>query len=131
MQAAPEKNEARTEIKPNREEKKPESKTAASEEPKHYGKWARVVSGIEGVKPSIASPLSKAVALVNSDGSFLVKIDAFFVKIIGESRENMSIIKGLIAECENKSPEEISISVVPKASSDVATLADEIARALS
>ncbi len=100
-------------------------------EPKHYSKWSRVVSGIEGIKPSIVSPLSKAVALINPNGSFLIKVDAFFVKIIGESRENMSIIKGLIAECEGKSAEQISVSVVPKSPAEVATLADEIEQALN
>ena len=110
---------------------KPSVEVSFTAEPKHYGKWGRVVSGIEGVKPSICSPLSKAVALVNPDGSFTVKIDAFFVKIIGESRENMSIIKGLIAECENKSPDDINVTVVPKASTDTATLADEIEEALN
>ncbi len=100
-------------------------------ESKHYTKWGRVVSGIEGIKPSICSPLSKAVALQNSDGSFLIKIDAFFVKIIGESRENTSIIKGLIAECENKQPEEINVSFAPKTATDTATLADEIEQALN
>lgn len=101
-----------------------------SSEPKHYSKWSRIVSEIEGIKPSICSPLSKAVALVNPDGSFTIKIDAFFVKIIGESRENLSIIKGLIAECENKQPDEINIFIAPKNAADVATLADEIEQAL-
>ena len=111
----------------------PETKAEAKPigEPKHYGKWAKVVSGIEGVKPSICSPLSKAVALVNPDGSFNIKIDAFFVKIIGDSRENMAIIKNLIAECEEKNADEIIVTVAPKASTDVATLADEIEQALN
>ncbi|MBE6537019.1 MAG: DNA polymerase III subunit gamma/tau [Ruminococcaceae bacterium] len=109
---------------------KPEPIAPAASEPKHYTKWARIVSGIEGIKPSICSPLSKAVALVNPDGSFVIKVDAFFVKIIGENRENMSILKGLIAECENKEAEKINISVVPKTVNDTATLADEIEEAL-
>ena len=121
-------------VTPAKKESPVESKTettAPVSEPKHYGKWARVVSGLEGIKPSISSPLSKAVALINSDGSFTLKVDAFFVKIIGESRENTSIIKGLIAECENKSPDEINLTVMPKASTDTATLADEIEAALN
>ena len=128
--------EAVTPVKKSEKESassKPVLTKSVNAEPKHYSKWSRVVSGIEGVKPSISSPLSKAVALINSDGSFILKIDAFFVKIIGESRENMSIIKGLIAECENKSPDEIRVTVVQKGASEVATasLADEIEKALN
>ena len=127
------------EVKP--EQAKPEEKPAPKQsvpapaefgaETKHYSKWSRVVSGVEAIKPSIASPLSKAAALVNSDGSILLKVDAFFVRIIGENRENMSIIKGIIAECEGKTADAINISVVPKTSSDTVTLADEIERALN
>lgn len=115
---------------PAKKQPEPEINTTVGE-PKHYSKWARIVSGVEGVKPSICSPLSKAVALVNPDGSFILKVDAFFVKIIGESRENMSIIKGLVAECEGKAPDDIKITVVPKNSADTATLADEIEQALN
>ena len=89
-----------------------------------------MVSGVEGAKTSIYSPLSKAVALAMPDGSFTVKIDRFFVKIIAENRENMAILKGLIAECENKNPEDIVINVLPKEAGEVATLADEIENAL-
>ena len=99
-------------------------------EAKPYAKWGRVVAGIETAKPSICSPLSKAVALVMPDGSFLVKVDAFFVKIIGENRENTAIIKGLIAECENTAPENIVLNIGPKAQGEVGTLADEIENAL-
>ncbi len=98
--------------------------------PKPYANWGKVVSGVETVKASIYSPLSKAVALVMPDGSFVIKVDAFFVKIIGENRENMAIIKGFIAECENKSSENIKVNIVPKSAGEVGTLADEIENAL-
>ena len=115
-------------------EAKPEIKPVAAPTPgavaKPYSKWGRVVSGVEGAKTSIYSPLSKAVALAMPDGSFTVKIDRFFVKIIAENRENMAILKGLIAECENKNPEDIVINVLPKEAGEVATLADEIENAL-
>ena len=103
---------------------------AAESASRPYSKWGRVVSGVETAKASIYSPLSKAVALQNSDGSFLIKIDAFFVKIIGENRENTAILKGLIAECEGVNPDEVKISIVPKTVGEVATLADEVENAL-
>ena len=64
------------------------------------------------------------------DGSFTIKVDAFFVKIIGENKDNMSLLTGIIAECEGISPEAVRITVLPKASGEVGTLADEIEKAL-
>ena len=96
-----------------------------------YSKWGRVVAGVETAKASMRSPLSKAVALAMPGGKFLIKLDSFFVKLIGENRESMAILKGLIAECEGKSPDEITVTVVPKERGEVATLADEIASALN
>ncbi len=95
-----------------------------------YQNWRRVVSLIEPVKRSILAPLQKAVVQILPNGSFLIKVDPFFVKVIGESLENMSIIKGFIAECENKSPDEISVNVSAKEAGEVSTLADEIENAL-
>ena len=106
------------------------SVSSFDKEPKPYSKWGRVVSGVETAKPSICSPLSKAVALVMPDGSFLIKVDAFFVKIIGENRENVAIIKGLIAECENIEPESVILNIAPKQAGEISTLADEIENAL-
>ncbi len=114
-------------VKPAQEAQKAEPKLSS---PLPYQNWRRVVSGVETVKRSILAPLQKAVALTMPDGSLLVKVDSFFVKIIGESAENMSIIKGFIAECENKSPEEISVTVTAKSEGEISTLADEIENAL-
>ena len=68
---------------------------------------------------------------MKADGSFLIKIDRFFVKIIGESRENMAIIKGLISECENKPADQIIVNVAAKDAGETETLADEIAKNLN
>ncbi len=128
---APEKKVKSTiEKAPVQEKKKPEELIEKNTEAKSYSNWRKVVSLIEPVKRSILSPLQKAVATVMPDGSFLIKVDSFFVKVIGESRENMAIIKGFIAECENKPPEDIVINIAAKSAGEVSTLADEIENAL-
>jgi len=101
-----------------------------SASPVPYSGWGRVVSEIETAKPSVYPTLSRAVALRMPDGSFTIKVDAFFVKIIGENKDNMSLLTGIIAECEGISPEAVRITVLPKASGEVGTLADEIEKAL-
>jgi hypothetical protein len=91
-----------------------------------YDKWGKVVKGVELAKASLRAPLAKAVALRNPDGSFTVKIDAFFVRIIAENAENIAIVKGLIAEVEGVDRDSVRLNVIPKASGEGATLADEL-----
>ena len=98
--------------------------------PVPYSLWNKVVVQIGGAKPSIQSPLAKAVALKCSDNDFLIKIDSFFVRIIGENQENLAIIRGAIAEAENKTPDKINVKIAPKGSDERPTLADELEKAL-
>lgn len=100
-------------------------------EPKPYSRWGQVIKGIESVKTSIHSPLSRAVALVMPDGSYTIKIDPFFVKIIGDNQENMAIIRGVIAEVEETTPDKITVRIVPKSSGEAPTLADELEKAIN
>ncbi len=104
---------------------------AAQAQQRPYSKWAKVVAEVEIAKPSIHSPLAKAVALVEADGSFTIKVDAFFVKIIGENLDNRALITGIIADAEGTDPAKIVLRVVPKAAGEVGTLADEIEQALN
>lgn len=95
-----------------------------------YSKWGKVVAEVEIAKPSIHSPLAKAVALLESDGSFTVKVDSFFVKIIGDNADNMSLLRGIIAEVEGCDASAVRVKLVPKAAGEVGNLADEIEKAL-
>ena len=95
-----------------------------------YSKWGKVVAEVEIAKPSIHSPLAKAVALVEPDGSFTVKVDSFFVKIIGDNADNMSLLRGILAEVEGCDASTVRIKLVPKAAGEVGNLADEIEKAL-
>ena len=107
-----------------------EVKREASDVPVQYSLWGKVVEQIGSAKPSIQSPLAKAVALKYPNASFLIKIDSFFVRIIAENQENMAIIKGAIAEAENLTPDKINLKIAPKSSDEKPTLADELERAL-
>lgn len=98
--------------------------------PVAYSAWSKVVNQVGTAKPSIQSPLAKAVALKCSENSFLIKIDAFFVRIIGENQENLAIIRGAIAEIENTTPDKINLKIAPKGSDERPTLADELEKAL-
>jgi len=96
-----------------------------------YRSWGAVVSGVEGIKPSIYTPLSKATVNKCKDGVIEIKIEPFFVSIIGDGKENIAILKGLIAECEGIPKEEVKIRILPKAKGEAATLADELFGAIN
>ncbi len=110
--------------------KSEQSSATQSRESVPYTKWGRVAKGILGAKASIYSPISKAVALKEPDGTFTVKIDAFFVRIIADNAENMNLLRGVIAEVENTSADKVNIRVIPKSAGEAPTLADEIENAL-
>ena len=101
-------------------------------EPVPYSKWGRIVSVLEASKPAIYGASLKAVALVMPDGSFLIKFDKFWYQYVTAQPENEVIIRGLIAECENKSPAEIRLTLAIKDAGDASTLslADELENAL-
>ncbi|MBQ8290346.1 MAG: DNA polymerase III subunit gamma/tau [Clostridia bacterium] len=95
-----------------------------------YKNWSRVIAKIETLGPSIYTPLTKAVAQVLADGSYLIKVDAFFVRIISDIPENVAIIKGSIAEVEGTDASAVRVSIVKKDQGDTPTLADELEDAI-
>lgn len=97
---------------------------------KPYGGWKFVVNGVETAKPSIHSPLARAAVFVKPDGTYLIKVDAFFVRIISSSEENMAIIRGLIAEQAGLAAQSVKIEIAKKETGEAASLADEIENAL-
>ena len=97
-----------------------------------YARWGRVVAAVEATKPSLLTVVQKALVLVMPDGSYLIKLEKFWIKYMNEKSENVLILKGLIAECENKSPDEIRVTIAHKDEGDGSSLslADEIEDAL-
>ena len=97
-----------------------------------YAKWGRVLANIEISKPAIYTASKKALALVNADGSFTVKYDKVWHGIIVKQSENTVFIRGLIAECENKSADEIRLTLTVKEPGDASSfsVADELEDAL-
>ena len=129
VESAPEKAPAHA--APNTEPKAAVNTERSAPTESVYADWHRVVGAIETAKPAMYSPLSKAVAIKCSDGSFIIKVDPFFVKIISENSENISILRGIIAENEKLSPENIRVSIEPKRKGNVPNLADELERAIN
>lgn len=114
-----------------REEAPPAPTPAAAPVEQRYDGWGAVVKQIESLKPSIYAPLTKAAVLRGADGGFLIKLDAFFSRIIAGSAENLSLLRAVLAEQEGVAPESIKLTVVEKAAGEVGNLADEVEQALN
>ena len=106
------------------------SEKLADSEPKPYSKWGRIVLNAAGLKNSLYSALTKTAAFVMPDGSFLLKTNAFFKQRITADAEAIAMIKGLIAECENKSAADIKFTVVLGDTGSTGSPADEIENAI-
>ena len=60
------------------------------------------------------------------DGSFLIRMNSFFAKHILANNDDLSIIRGIIAEKEGVPTEEIRINIEPLDTSSIGDFSDEI-----
>lgn len=77
-----------------------------------YGDWGKVIRRIGEIKRPLAAGLASAVAKVSSQNSFVVTLNGFFAKKIAEDPTDYAIIKGVIAEVEGKSKDEIELKII-------------------
>lgn len=92
-----------------------------------YDKWQSVVERIGEIKCSLSVQFTKSVAFRNPDGSFLIKMNAFFAKKLSGSDADIAILRGIIAERESLPREEVRIVIEPHDTSSVGDFSDEIA----
>lgn len=93
-----------------------------------YQSWDSVVERIGELKPQLASGLRKAQAYF-ADDMFLIRLDDFFASRLQNNEADMAILRGAIAEKENKQSDNIRIKLEAfgKVSSD---FSNEIENAL-
>jgi len=96
-------------ITPESDSSKP-SKT--NDDPVIYAGWGDVISRIGEIKRSLSAGISGATVYRNGLTSFTIKLNDFFAKKLSTSETDLSIVRGVIAERERKSPSEISIKIV-------------------
>ena len=104
---------------------------AAPEPPVPYTRWGRVVREIGNAKASLYSPLSKATVLRCADGRFLIKVPAFFARMIAQDGADLSLIAGMLAEAEHCDPQAIRVEIAEQTSADHRTFIEELEDALN
>lgn len=82
--------------------------------PEPYGAWGSVLERIAEIKKPLSSQFFGAKAHRLSETEFVIEMTAFFADRVRQSQADMSILKGVIAEKEGRSPAEISVTIKVK-----------------
>ena len=110
---AEEEPKAPTAPKPTPEAPK-EQKTVSAAPAGVYSNWGRVLERIGEMKKSLSSRFVGARAYRTSEGSFVIKMSAFFAANITNSPADMAILRGVIAECEGLDPAAVTVTLEAK-----------------
>ena len=90
---------------------RPKSVVQRTEQLQPYSRWGAVIERIDSVKKSLSAGIANAVVYKYSDGSFLVRAKDFFAKKLSTDENDFTILRGVLAEIEQKSPSEIKINI--------------------
>ena len=91
-----------------------------------YDKWPYVVERIGELKCSLSVQFMKSQAYKKPDGTFLIRMNSFFANKLSGSNDDLSILRGILAEKENLPPEEIRVNIEPIDTSSIGDFSDEI-----
>ena len=86
---------------------KSESKTTV------YANWSFALERIAELRPSLASKIRDSVAYRLSSGKYLVRMSEIFAKMISKNSEELSILRGVIAETEGATLDSVEIVIEP------------------
>ena len=84
-----------------------ESKTAV------YANWSFALERIAELRPSLASKIKDSVAYKLASGKYLVRMSEIFAKMISKNTEELSILRGVIAETEGATLDSVEIVIEP------------------
>ncbi len=95
--------------------------------PTAYSKWSGVVERIGELKRALSVQFKNSTAHVLPDGSYLIRMNAFFAKMLASSDQDLSILRGIIAEREGCGASDVRLVIEPLDTTRHGDLADEIA----
>ncbi len=90
--------------------------TSVSAEP--YERWQTLKERIAEIKKALTGKLSRSIAYKCSETKFNVKIDKFFIDSFKEGTADHTIVRGVIAEAEGKSKDDIELVIEALPSAD-------------
>ena len=86
-------------------------KSAPNTPPVLYSRWGSVIEKIDTIKKSLSAGIAGASVYKCSDGSFIVRCGDFFAKKLQTDEADFTILRGVMAEIEHTSPENIKINI--------------------
>ncbi len=91
-----------------------------------YKGWRGVVERMGEVKRPLAVQFSNSTAHIMPDGSYLIRMNAFFAKVLTTNERDLSILRGVIAERERVEASEIKLLIEPLDTTKTGDLVDEL-----
>ena len=79
-----------------------------------YADWGIVLKKIAELKRSLSVGFAGASVYTDGDSSYVIRMNGFFLEKLKSSATDMAIVRGIIAEHEGKSPEQIFLAVENK-----------------
>ncbi len=97
------------------------------DKPAPYKGWRSVLERIGEIKSGLSAQFKNSTAHIMPDGSYLISMNAFFVKVLLSNEKDLGILRGVIAEREKKNAQEIRLIVEPLGTRSALDLSDELA----
>ena len=131
-------SEVRVEVLPAKKEKDAKADSSASDSGRStenkgisvYTRWEQVLLRIEQIKCPLSVKFKNSKAYIKADGSFVIKMSAFFATQLTSNESDMKILRGVIAEAEKKDVSDVKLVIEPyegpSASDALSELADAI-----
>ena len=80
------------------------------------------------LKRALSVQFKNSTAHVLPDGSYLIRMNAFFAKMLTTSDQDLSILRGIIAEREGCNASDVKLIIEPLDTTRYGDLADEVAK---
>ena len=102
------------------------SNTQKTTELVKYLGWSAVLERIGELKCSLSVQFIKSVAYLKPDGAYLIRMNSFFASKLSSSNTDLSLLRGIIAEREGVSADNVRIVIEPMDTSSIGDFSDEI-----
>ena len=79
-----------------------------------YADWGFALKKIAELKRSLSVGFAGASVYTDGDGLFVIRMSGFFLEKLKSSATDIAIVRGIIAEQEGKSPEQITLTIENK-----------------
>lgn len=91
-----------------------------------YEGWKQVIDRICEIKASLSVQFIKSMAFRLADGSFLIRMNSFFAKQLASNDNDLSVVRGVIAEREHMAKADVRLAIEPLDVTRSGDLADEL-----